>query len=160
MADNYEYLYRPLLERSLENYQVQYLARNYDFGKESRVAALIVAEVNTQIEKTEAQLGIRRVQPFHLYLKWKAQELFFPLFASEYLEPIFNSCGGFRASREMMTTSCRKEARKAKMAPVERWGWSIRTTSYDTGRDEKARSLPWTSGGPKTPLGVTVSESK
>jgi len=122
MADNYDYLYRPLLERSLENYQVQYLARNYDFGKESRVAALIVAEVNTQIEKTEAQLGIRRVQPFHLYLKWKAQELFFPLFASEYLEPIFNGCGGFRASREMMTTSCRKEARKAKMALVELLG--------------------------------------
>ena len=73
MGEHYEYLYRPLLERSLENYQVQYLARNYDFGKQSRVAALIVAEVNMQIEKAEAQLGVRRVHPFHLYLKWKGQ---------------------------------------------------------------------------------------
>jgi len=69
MADNYDYLYRPLLERSLLNYQVQYLARNYDFGKQSRVAALIVEEVNTQMKKAEEQLGIRRVQPFDLYIK-------------------------------------------------------------------------------------------
>jgi hypothetical protein len=40
--DRYEYLYRPLLERSVENYLVQHLARNYDFGKESRVASLLV----------------------------------------------------------------------------------------------------------------------
>ena len=122
MGEHYEYLYQPLLERSLLNYQVQYLARNYDFGKQSRVAALIVAEVNTQIEKAEAQLGIRRVQPFHLYLKWKGQDLFFPLFAPEYLDPIFNGEGGFRASREMMIGACGKVARRAKMAPVELLG--------------------------------------
>ncbi len=119
MADNYDYLYRPLLERSLLNYQVQYLARNYDFGKQSRVAALIVEEVNTQMEKAEEQLGIRRVQPFDLYLKWKGQNLFFPLFAPEYLDPILSGEGGFRESRKMMIGACRKEARRAKMAPVE-----------------------------------------
>lgn len=122
MGEHYDYLYRPLLNRSLENYQVQYLARNYDFGKQSRVAALLVEEVNTQMEKTEEQLGIRRVQPFHLYLKWKGQSLFFPLFAPEYLGPILSGDGGFRASREMMIGACRKEARKAKMAPVELLG--------------------------------------
>jgi hypothetical protein len=33
--------YRPLGERTLVNYQVQYLARRYDFGKESLVARLL-----------------------------------------------------------------------------------------------------------------------
>jgi len=122
MAERYDVLYRPLLERSLLNYQVQVLARNYDFGKQSRVAALIVEEVNAQMKQAEAQLGIRRVPPFHLYLKWKGQELFLPLFAPEYLDPILHDEGGFRASREMMISACRKEARKARMAPVELLG--------------------------------------
>lgn len=122
MAERYDYLYRPLLERSLVNYQVQYLARNYDFGKQSRVAALIVEEVNAQMGQAEAQLGIRRVPPFHLYFKWKGQELFFPLFAPEYLDPILGGDGGFRVSRQMMVEACGKQARKAKMAPVELLG--------------------------------------
>jgi hypothetical protein len=122
MTERYDYLYRPLLERSLLNYQVQYLARNYDFGKQSRVAALIVEQVNAQMEQAEAELGIRRVPPFHLYLKWKGRELFLPLFASQYLDPILARDGGFRASRQMMIRSCRKEARKARMAPVELLG--------------------------------------
>ena len=83
-------LYRPLVERSLVNYQIQYLARNYDFGKESRVAALIVAEVNGRIEETERQLRITRVPPFHLYLKRGGKDLALPLFRTEYLEPILN----------------------------------------------------------------------
>ena len=122
MAERYDYLYRPLLERSVLNYQVQYLARHYDFGKQSRVAALIVEEVNAQMEQAEGKLGIRRVPPFHLYLKWKGQELFFPLFMPEYLDPILHDEGGFRASREMMIGACRKEARKARMVPVELLG--------------------------------------
>ena len=122
MAEHYDYLYRPLLEHSLLNYQVQYLARNYDFGKQSRVAALIVEEVNTQIEKTETQLGIQRIPPFHLYLRWGTVDLAFPLFTPEYLEPILRGDGGFRASRELMIGACRKEARKARMAPVELLG--------------------------------------
>jgi len=122
MAEHYDYLYRPLLERSLLNYQVQYLALNYDFGKQSRVAALIVEEVNTQIKKTETQLGIHRIPPFHLYLRWGTVDLAFPLFTPEYLEPILRGDGGFRASRELMIGACRKEARKARMAPVELLG--------------------------------------
>ncbi len=119
---HYDYLYRPLLERSLENYQVQYLARNYDFGKESRVAALIVRKINSGIEEAERELSIRRVQPFHLYLKWGSLDLALPLFAPEYLEPIFSGNGGFRSSRELVLTACRKAAREAKMASVELLG--------------------------------------
>ncbi len=115
---HYDYLYRPLLERSLENYQVQYLARNYDFGKESRVAALIVRKINSGIEEAERQLSIRRVQPFHLYLKCSGVDLALPLFVPEYLEPIFSGIGGFRSSRELVLTACRKAAREAKMAPA------------------------------------------
>jgi hypothetical protein len=122
MGTHTDYVYRPLLERSLLNYQVQVLARHYDFGKQSRVAALIVEQVNAQMEQAEAELGIRRVSPFHLYLKWKGQELFLPLFAPEYLDPILAEDGGFRASRQMMIRCCRKEARRAKMAPVELLG--------------------------------------
>ena len=119
---HYDYLYRPLLERSLENYQVQYLARNYDFGKESRVAALIVRKINSGIEEAERQLSIRRVQPFHLYLKWRGVDLVLPLFASEYLDPIFSGNGGFRASRELVLAACRKAAWEAKIAPTELLG--------------------------------------
>jgi DNA-binding CsgD family transcriptional regulator len=117
-------LYRPLLERSLVNYQIQYLARNYDFGKESRVAALIVAEVNGRIEETERQLRITRVPPFHLYLKRGGQDLALPLFRPEYLEPILNRDGGFWTSRELMAAACGKvvEKAKAKFGAVELLG--------------------------------------
>jgi hypothetical protein len=123
MGENhYDYLYRPLLERSLENYQIQHLARNYDFGKESRVAALIVRKINAGIEKAERELGIRRIQPFHLYLKWCGEDLALPLFASEYLDPIFSGNGGFRGSRELVLAACRKAAGQVKMAPAELLG--------------------------------------
>lgn len=118
----YDYLYRPLLERSLVNYQVQYLGRTYDFGKQSRVAALVVSEVNRQIEKAEEKLGIRRIRPFHLYLRRAGRDLSFPLFAPEYLEPILRGEGGFRVSRQLMIRSCEQEARKAKMTSVELLG--------------------------------------
>ena len=115
----YEYLYRPLLERSLVNYQVQYLGRTYDFGKQSRVAALVVDEVNRRIEKAEEQLGIRRVPPFHLYLRRSGKDLALPLFAPEYLEPILREQGGFRASRQLMIRACQQETRTARMSREE-----------------------------------------
>ena len=120
MGDNrYEYLYRPLLERSLENYQVQHLARNYDFGKESRVASLIVQKINGGIEEVERELGINRIHPFHLYLRWGGIDLALPLFASEYLNPILNGDEGFRASRKLVFAACSKAARGAKIASYE-----------------------------------------
>ncbi|WP_028991143.1 hypothetical protein [Thermacetogenium phaeum] len=45
--------YRPLAERTLLNYQVQYLAHRY-FGKESPVARLLVEEINRRMEERAA----------------------------------------------------------------------------------------------------------
>ena len=60
-------IYRPLLDRTVENYQVQHLVRKFDFGKESRIARLIVQEINAAVEQEEANLRITRVRPFELF---------------------------------------------------------------------------------------------
>lgn len=119
MKDNRRYLYQPLIERSLRNFQVQYLARNYDFGKQSRIATLIVEEVNSRIEKVEQKLTIRRIRPFHLYIKWGGVGLGLPLFKPEYLSPILNGSGDFRASRELMFDECRKVIERAKIDSIQ-----------------------------------------
>ena len=62
-------IYRPLLDRTVENYQVQHLVRKFDFGKESRIARLIVHAINAAVEQEEANLRITRVRPFELYLQ-------------------------------------------------------------------------------------------
>lgn len=62
-------LYRPLLDRTLENYQAQYLARKYDFGKESLVAHLLIKEINFRMDEADATLKIKRVKPFKLYVR-------------------------------------------------------------------------------------------
>ena len=120
----YAYLYRPLVERSLLNYQVQHLASHYDFGKQSRVAALIATRVNESMQEAERELGVRRGSPFHLYLKWRGAELILPLFAPEYLGPIVQQRGGFRAARELVRAGCLQGAREARvrMAPAELLG--------------------------------------
>jgi len=51
-------LYHPLTERNLQNYQMQHLARKYDFGKESMVSKLMVEHINKAMDKAEAALGI------------------------------------------------------------------------------------------------------
>lgn len=112
-GNSYEYLYRPLLERNLETYQVQYLARSYDFGRQSRVAVLIVREINARMQEAEEQLGIGRVAPFHLYLKRSGVDLALPLFRPQYLEPILKDSGGFRASRHLVLAECQQRARRA-----------------------------------------------
>ena len=85
--DKYE-TYRPLVERTLENYQMQHLARKYDFGKESLVSKLIVVQINKAMDEVEKSLGITRVKPFCLYLKNKDQTAILPLFSPEYLGPL------------------------------------------------------------------------
>jgi len=114
MAVNHRNLYQPIIDRSLINYQIQYLARNYDFGKQSRIAALIVQEVNSGIEKIEQELGIQRVHPFHLYTKWRGVKIGLPLFRPEYLDPILNGIGDFRESRTLVIDQCRKVCERAK----------------------------------------------
>jgi len=112
MKDSYRYLYGPLMERSLVNFQVQHLSRNYDFGKQSRVAALIVEEVNARMGEVEQRLGIKRIYPFHLYLRWRGVDLELPLFRPEYLDPIFDGSGDFGVSREYVLAACLKIAEK------------------------------------------------
>jgi hypothetical protein len=61
-------IYRPLLDRTVENYQVQHLVRKFDFGKELRIARLIVQAINAAVEQEEANLRITRVRPFELFV--------------------------------------------------------------------------------------------
>ncbi len=98
-------LYRPLLERTLENFQLQHLARRFDFGSESRVAAVLVREINSRMDEVEATLGIRRLKPFELYLKLGNREIILPLFSPEHLEPILNG-GTFADSRRLVEEGC------------------------------------------------------
>jgi len=101
-------LYRPLMERTLENYQVQYLARRYDFGRESRIAALIVAEVNRRMDEMEARLGVQRARPFELCLHRGGRDVTLPLFRPEYLEPILEG-GTFAEARKLVRAECAKQ---------------------------------------------------
>jgi len=80
--------YRPLMERTLENYQVQHLSRKYDFSKESLVAHLLVREINKNMDAAEASIAVARVMPFCLYIKKGKREAVLPLFSPHYLEPI------------------------------------------------------------------------
>jgi len=97
--------YRPLVERTLVNYQAQYLARKYDFGKESLVARLLVEEIDHRLEETEAILGIERVQPFELYVQKAQSQALLPLFCPEYLEPILGG-GDFSMARNLILKRC------------------------------------------------------
>lgn len=105
-------LYRPLLERTLENYQVQHLARRYDFGKESLIAHLLVKEINSQVERAEEAIGIKRVKPFELYLKKGHSDAALPLFLPSYLEPILNG-GDFNQSRALVIKECWERYRRS-----------------------------------------------
>ncbi len=101
-------IYRPLLERTLENFQLQHLARRFDFGSESRVAAILVHEVNSRMDEVEGALGMKRVKPFELYLKngtRNGEDLILPLCGPEFLEPMLSGAG-FSYSREMVVSSC------------------------------------------------------
>lgn len=104
-AMNRHEFYRPLVERTLVNYQVQYLARRYDFGKESLVARLLMEEINRRMEETESVLGIERVRPFELYVQKAQNQAQLPLFCPEYLEPILGG-GDFSMARKLILKRC------------------------------------------------------
>ena len=108
---NRQEIYRPLVERNLENYQVQYLARRYDFGKESRIAALIAAEVNRRMDEAETCLGVRRARPFELCIHRRGQEVTLPLLRPEYLQPILAG-GTFAEARSMVFDACSQRLRR------------------------------------------------
>ncbi len=104
-------LYRPLVERTLVNYQAQHLARKYDFGKESLVARLLVEEIDRRMEETEEILGIERVKPFELYVEKGQSQARLPLFRPEYLEPILGG-GDFGMSRKLIMKHCLQSYRQ------------------------------------------------
>jgi hypothetical protein len=104
--------YQPLMERTLENYQVQHLSRKYDFGKESLVARLLVREINKNMDAAEASIAVARVKPFCLYIKKGKKEVVLPLFSSNYLEPMLNG-KSFTAARLKITDELTKIYRKS-----------------------------------------------
>jgi hypothetical protein len=108
---NYREIYQPLVSRSIENYQIQYLARKYDFGKESRIAHLLVIRINQALIEAEKLVGITRVLPFELYVKKHRCKIRLPLFKAEYLEPIYQG-KTFKASRKLIRRECLQVLRR------------------------------------------------
>lgn len=104
--------YRPLRERTLETIQLRHLARRFDFGAESRVAQVLIREINARLDEVEARMGLRRVRPFELYLERGARDLMLPLFRPEYLEPLLGG-GTFADSRELVMAQCSERLRQA-----------------------------------------------
>src|SRR5690554_4379331 len=107
-------VYQPLLQRTVENYQVQHLVHRFDFGKGSRIARLIVQEINAAIEQEETNLQIKRVRPFELFVRLNRQGVRLPLFREEYVVPL---CQGetFAASRKLIQATCLKRLQQAEI---------------------------------------------
>jgi len=103
--------YRPLMLRTIENYQVEYLSRKFDFSKESRIARLIVQEINEAMSVVEKKLNIVRVKPFELFIQRSWRKIKFPLFQPRYLEPLYEG-NNFSASRELIKEECLKRLRQ------------------------------------------------
>ena len=105
-------IYKPITQRSLENYQVSYLANKYDFSKQSLIALMLVDEVNKKMSNAEAVIGIERVKPYHLYIKKDTKEAILPLFSPDYLKPIYNG-ENFRKAKQMVLKTCINIYRKS-----------------------------------------------
>lgn len=126
--DKYE-IYRPLVERTLQNYQMQHLARKYDFGKESLVSKLMVEHINKVMDEAEKSLGIFRVKPFYLYLKNKDKIAILPLFSPEYLDPLLKG-KSFNEAKSMVIEkllriymkSFPKKDRSSFLSNINPWG--------------------------------------
>lgn len=106
----YREQYRPLTQRTMETYQTQYLARKFDFTKESRIARMIVQSVNEMMDREEHALAIERVKPFELYIDHSNRSLRLPLFKPEYLEPLYRG-ETFASARRYIRTTCLKRLR-------------------------------------------------
>ncbi len=105
-------LYRPLLERTLKSFQLRHLAQRFDFGAQSRVALVLVREINARLDEADASMGFRRVRPFELYVRRHGQDLILPLFRQEYLEPLLAG-GTFADSRKLVIKECEARLRAA-----------------------------------------------
>lgn len=76
-------LFGPLLERSLENAQVQHLATHYDLSRDSRLAKAIVREVNEVLDREERRRQIQRVCTGELLLETRRGPLLLPIRTEE-----------------------------------------------------------------------------
>ena len=99
--------YGPLLKRTLLNYQAQHLARKFDFSKQSRIVKLLISAINEAMENAEEKVGIKRVKPFHLYVKKHRKKLILPLMTKEYIKPLLEG-KTFRTSRRLIRQNCLK----------------------------------------------------
>ena len=81
-------IYRPLQDRTVENYQVQHLVRKFDFAKESRIARLIVQAINAAVEQEEAKMRITRVRPFELFVTANRQSVSQTLLQDDNTAPL------------------------------------------------------------------------
>jgi len=97
--------YQPLLDRTLENYQIQHLARRFDFGKESRIAHLLVHTINARMDEAERAISVTRLAPWSLYLNHQGKHLALPLLRPDYLQPMLRG-GDFSAGRERVRQAC------------------------------------------------------
>jgi hypothetical protein len=79
-------LFGPLLERTLENAQIQHLATRYDLSKESKLARAIVTTVNQVLDREERRRQIRRVHTGELLLHTKRGPLLLPIRTQEDIE--------------------------------------------------------------------------
>ncbi|MGI6543767.1 MAG: hypothetical protein ACOX44_12025 [Limnochordia bacterium] len=105
-------IYRPLLDRTVENYQVQHLVRKFDFGKESRIARLIVQAINAAVEQEEANLRITRVRPFELFITANRQSVCLPLFQDDYTAPLYQG-QSFATAKKLVRENCLNRLRQA-----------------------------------------------
>jgi len=100
-------IYKPITQRSLENYQVSYLASKYDFSKKSLIAHILVDKINEEISKAEEAIGIKRIKPYHLYIKKDGKDAALPLFSPDYLMPVHNG-ENFCKAKQMVLRTCNK----------------------------------------------------
>ena len=112
-------IYRPLLDRTVENYQVQHLARKFDFGTESRIASPIVQAINAAVEQEEANLRITRVRPYELFVTATTQSVCLPHVQDDYTPPLYLG-HSFATAKILVRENCLNRLRQADHSVNER----------------------------------------
>lgn len=116
---NRQLVYRPLLDRNLLHFQLQHLARRYDFSPQSRVARLLVETVNDRMTEAETALGVRRIPPWTLFLHTRRGPVLLPLLRPEYVELLLAG-DDFSDARRLVRQRCLKALREVDANATER----------------------------------------
>ena len=112
-------IYRHLLDRTVENYQVQHLERKFDIGKETRIARLIVKAKNATIKQEEANLRITRVRPLELFVSANRHSVCLPLFLDDYTAPLYLG-QSFATAKKLVRENCLNRLRQEDHTVKER----------------------------------------